>query len=384
MEGYRRPIRCGMVGGGRGGFIGHVHRAAAILDGNFELVAGALSSDPERAQSSAADLGMAPDRGYTDYEQMAKQESRREDGIEAVIIVTPNNVHAGPVKAFIDAGIHVICDKPLCTTVEEAEELHRLVLESGRVFVLTHTYTGYPMVRQARQMIANGDIGKLRLVVVEYPQGWLATKLEDTGEKKSSWRTDPVRSGPGGCVADIGTHAYHMARFVSQLKVEEISAQLTAFVPGRRVDDDVQANLRFEQGALGLLWASQVAVGIENGLRFRVYGETGGLEWIQLEPDRLLYTTLDKPMQVLTRAGVGGTSASLRVSRVAAGHPEGSLSSFATIYSEAARAIRAWQDGKRPDPDVTYPDICDGLEGMRFIQACFDSSNNSRAWTKLP
>ncbi len=383
MEGYRRPIRCGMVGGGRGGFIGHVHRAAAILDGNFELVAGALSSDPERARASAADLGMAPDRGYTDYEQMAKQESRREDGIEAVIIVTPNNVHAGPVKAFIDAGIHVICDKPLCTTVEEAEELHRLVLESGRVFVLTHTYTGYPMVRQARQMIANGDIGKLRLVVVEYPQGWLATRLEDTGEKKSSWRTDPVQSGPGGCVADIGTHAYHMARFVSQLKVEEISAQLTAFVPGRRVDDDVQASLRFEQGALGLLWASQVAVGIENGLRFRVYGETGGLEWIQLEPDRLLYTTLDKPMQVLTRAGVGGTSASLRVSRVAAGHPEGSLSSFATIYSEAARAIRAWQDGKRPDPDVTYPDICDGLEGMRFIQACFDSSNNSRAWTKL-
>ena len=383
MEGYRRPIRCGMVGGGRGGFIGHVHRAAAILDGNFELVAGALSSDPERARASAADLGMAPDRGYTDYEQMAKQESRREDGIEAVIIVTPNNVHAGPVKAFIDAGIHVICDKPLCTTVEEAEELHRLVLESGRVFVLTHTYTGYPMVRQARQMIANGDIGKLRLVVVEYPQGWLATRLEDTGEKKSSWRTDPVQSGPGGCVADIGTHAYHMARFVSQLKVEEISAQLTAFVPGRRVDDDVQASLRFEQGALGLLWASQVAVGIENGLRFRVYGETGGLEWIQLEPDRLLYTTLDKPLQVLTRAGVGGTSASLRVSRVAAGHPEGSLSSFATIYSEAARAIRAWQDGKRPDPDVTYPDICDGLEGMRFIQACFDSSNSSRAWTKL-
>ena len=383
MEGYKRPIRCGMVGGGRGGFIGHVHRAAATLDGNFELVAGALSSDPERARASAADLGMAPDRAYTDYRQMAKQEARREDGIEAVIIVTPNNVHAGPVKAFIDAGIHVICDKPLCTTVEEAEELRRLVLESGRVFVLTHTYTGYPMVRQARQMIADGIIGKLRLVVVEYPQGWLATKLEDTGEKKSSWRTDPVQSGPGGCVADIGTHAYHMARFISQLKVEEISAQLTTFVPGRRVDDDVQASLRFEQGALGMLWASQVAVGIENGLRFRVYGETGGLEWVQLNPDRLLYTTLDKPMQVLTRAGVGGTSASLRVTRVAAGHPEGSLSSFATIYSEAARAIRAWQDGRRPDQDVTYPDICDGLEGMRFIQACFDSSSNSRAWTKL-
>ena len=335
------------------------------------------------ARASAADLGLAPERGYADYRKMAKQESRREDGIEAVIIVTPNNVHAGPVKAFIDAGIHVICDKPLCTTVEEAEELRRLVLESGRVFVLTHTYTGYPMVRQARQMIADGDIGPLRLVVVEYPQGWLATKLEDTGEKKSSWRTDPVQSGPGGCVADIGTHAYHMARFVSQLKVEEISAQLTTFVPGRRVDDDVQANLRFEQGALGMLWASQVAVGIENGLRFRVYGEKGGLEWVQLDPDRLLFTTLDKPMQVLTRAGVGGTSASQRVSRVAAGHPEGSLDSFATIYSEAARAIRAWQDGKRPDPDVTYPDIYDGLEGMRFIQACFESSNNSRAWTKL-
>lgn len=383
MDGYRRPIRYGMVGGGRGGFIGHVHRMAAMLDRDFVLVAGALSSDPELADASATDLGISPERSYADFNEMAFRESRLEDGIEAVVVVTPNHLHAPAVTAFVEAGIHVICDKPLCATLNEAEALHRLVSESGRVFVLTHNYTGFPMVRQARQMIADGEIGQLRLVHVEYPQGWLATKLEDTGERKSAWRTDPARSGPGGCVADIGTHAYHMARFVSQLNVESISAQLTTFIPGRRVDDDVQVKLRFGNGARGILWASQVAVGHENGLRFRVYGETGGLEWVQADPNYLWHTPLDRPRRMLSRAGTGGSDASLRWSRVAAGHPEGYVEAFSTIYSEAAEAIRAWQNGKRPGPDVLHPDIDDGLEGMRFIDACIRSSGNSGAWTEL-
>ena len=383
MQGYKRPIRYGMVGGGHTGFIGHVHRMAAALDRNFMLVAGALSSDPKRAHESAADLGIAQDRSYADFNEMAARESRREDGIEAVVIVTPNDLHAQPIRAFIEAGIHVICDKPLCTTLEEAVNLHRLVSESGRVFVLTHCYTGYPMVRQARQMIADGEIGELRLVHVEYPQGWLATRLEDTGERKSAWRTDPDRSGPGGCVADIGTHAYHMARFVSQLGVDSISAQLTTFVPGRRVDDDVQAKLRFENGARGILWASQVAVGHENGLRFRIYGKSGGLEWIQADPNCLWHTQLDKPKQMLSRAGIGGNCASLRWSRVAAGHPEGYVEAFSTIYSEAAEAVRAWQNGKRPGPDVLHPGIDDGLEGMQFIDTCIRSSANCGEWTGL-
>ena len=383
MADYRSPLRYGMVGGGRGGFIGHVHRMAASLDGEFELVAGALSSDPGRAHSSAAELGIAADRSYADFNDMAVRESRHEDGIEAVVIVTPNNLHAGPVKAFIDAGIHVICDKPLCTTVEEAKELHRIVTDSRRVFVLTHCYTGYPMVREARSLVADGAIGALRLVHVEYPQGWLATRLEDTGEKKASWRTDPVQSGPGGCVADIGTHAYHMARFVSGLGVEEISAQLTSFIDGRRVDDDVQVKLRYEQGARGLLWASQVAVGHENGLRFRIYGETGSLEWVQANPNYLLHSSIGKPQQILSRAGDGATDASLQVSRVAAGHPEGYVEAFSTLYREAAAAIRAWQQGLQPGPELACPGIDDGLEGMQFIDACIRSSSRSGAWVSL-
>ena len=383
MTGYKPPLRYGMVGGGRGGFIGHVHRMAASLDGEFELVAGALSSTPDRAHASAAELGIAADRSYADFNDMAIRESRREDGIEAVVIVTPNNLHAGPVKAFIDAGIHVICDKPLCTTLEEATELHRIVTESRRVFVLTHCYTGYPMVREARRLITDGTIGALRLVHVEYPQGWLATRLEDTGEKKASWRTDPLQSGPGGCVADIGTHAYHMARFVSGLGVEAISAQLTSFIAGRRVDDDVQVKLRYEQGALGLLWASQVAVGHENGLRFRIYGETGSLEWVQSNPNYLWHASIGKPQQILSRAGECATNASLEVSRVAAGHPEGYVEAFSTLYREAAAAIRAWQVGRQPDPELSCPGIDDGLEGMQFIDACIRSSGRSGEWVSL-
>ena len=383
MGKYLRPIRYGMVGGGIGGFIGHVHRTAASLDGHFELVAGALSSDPSRAEASAEELGIDPERRYRSFDAMAEAETGRPDGIEAVVVVTPNHLHAAPCKAFVKAGIHVICDKPLTATLEEAEDLHSCVKQSDRVFALTHCYSGYPMVRQAREMVRGGELGEIRLVQVEYPQGWLATPLEQTGDKKASWRTDPAQSGPGGCVADIGTHAFHLARFVSGLAVAKVSAELTSFVPDRRVDDNVSVRLRFANGARGGLWASQVAIGHENGLRIRVYGETGALEWVQADPNYMWFSKLGQPRQLLTRAGAGDGPASLRVCRVAAGHPEGYHEAFANIYAEAAADIRARDAGLTLDPDVTYPDIDDGLEGMQFIYACIESSNGDGKWVSL-
>ncbi|MCY3879384.1 MAG: Gfo/Idh/MocA family oxidoreductase [Rhodobacteraceae bacterium] len=379
MTEIRQPIRYGMVGGGLGGFIGGVHRIAAAMDGEFRLVAGALSSNPEVAHASACQLGLPADRSYADYRRMAAVESEREDGMQAVVIVTPNHLHAEQAKAFLAAGIHVICDKPLTATLDQALELYRVAKRSDRIFAVTYCYTGYPMVREARQRIRDGEIGALRLIDVEYPQGWLATALEETGDKKASWRTDPLQSGPGGCVADIGTHAYHMARFVSGDAVESVSAQLTRFSPGRRVDDDVQARLRFAGGAQGMLWASQVAVGHENGLKFRIYGESGSLEWVQADPTYLWKSTLDGPRQLLTRAGAGVGNGSLRHCRTAAGHPEGYLEAFATIYTEAAEWIRAGE----ATAENLCPGIEDGLEGMRFIDACIASSNQDGAWTDL-
>lgn len=383
MESHLRPIRYGMVGGGRGGFIGHVHRTAARLDNNFELVAGALSSDPEVARASAADLRLDPGRSYDSYMRMAEAEAGREDGIEAVVIVTPNHLHAGPAVAFLEAGIHVICDKPLTATLDEAEAVEEAVRRTEKVFAVTYCYTGYPLVREARARISNGDLGHVRLVEVEYPQGRLAEPLEAMGLKMAEWRMDPARSGPGGCVADIGTHAFHLARFVSGLRVTELAAELTSFVPGRRVDDDVHAMLRFENGAKGALWASRVAPGHDNGLKIRVYGERAGLEWVQADPNSLIHTPLNQPKQIIACAGSGSIEASQRVTRVAAGHPEGYLEAFAVIYAEAAAAIRAHQKGKAVAPDVEFPSVEDGVEGMRFIQACLDSSANGGAWTRI-
>ena len=383
MGNYVRPIRYGMVGGGQGGFIGHVHRTAASLDGHFVLVAGALSSDPHRAEASAKELGIIRDRRYRTFEAMAEAESTRSDGIEAVVIVTPNHLHAAPSKVFVNAGMHVICDKPLTATLEEAVDLHEFVKSSDRVFALTHCYSGYPMVREAKAMVGSGELGDIRLVQVEYPQGWLAEPVEETGDKKAVWRTDPARSGPGGCVADIGTHAFHLARFVSELEVEGISAELTSFVPNRRVDDNVSVRLRFANGARGGLWASQVAVGHENGLRIRIYGAEAALEWAQADPNYLWFSQIGQPRQLLTRAGDGAGPASARVCRVAAGHPEGYQEAFANIYSEAAAAIRAKDAGMPLDPSVTYPDIDDGLEGMRFIYACIESSSGDSKWVSL-
>lgn len=376
-------IRLGMVGGGQGAFIGAVHRIAARIDGQFDLVAGALSSDPDRAKASAAELGLAPDRSYGSFEEMAKAEAARPDGIEAVAIVTPNHMHAPAAKAFLEAGIHVICDKPMTISVEEAKDLVALVEKSGKLFVLTHNYTGYPMIRQARAMVAAGDLGDIRLVQAEYPQDWLTEAAERSGSKQAEWRTDPKRSGAGGAIGDIGTHAYNLAAFVSGLETDELLAQLSTFVEGRALDDDVQILLRYKGGARGMLWASQVAVGNENGLKLRIYGSKGGLEWTQADPNYLWFTRFGEPKQLITRAGAGAGAAAARVSRVPSGHPEGYLEGFATIYAEAARAIRAARDGGKPDAEVIYPTVQDGLAGMQFIEAAVASSNAGNVWTKV-
>ena len=376
-------IRLGMVGGGQGAFIGAVHRMAARLDDQYELVAGALSSSPERAKASAADLGLPADRSYGSFEDMAKAEAARPDGIEAVSIVTPNHMHAPAARAFLEAGIHVICDKPITTTLKEAEELAALVKTSGKLFVLTHNYTGYPMIRQAREMVAKGDLGEIRVVQAEYPQDWLTEPAERSGSKQAEWRTDPKRSGAGGAIGDIGTHAYNLAAFVTGLKTEQVLAQLTSFVEGRPLDDDVQILLRYHGGARGMLWASQVAVGNENGLKLRVYGTKGGLEWTQADPNYLWFTPFGKPKQLLTRAGSGAGAAATRVTRVPSGHPEGYLEGFATIYTEAARAIRAAREGRNADADVIYPTVQDGIDGMKFIEASVASSKAGNVWTKI-
>jgi predicted dehydrogenase len=379
----QRRIRLGMVGGGHGAFIGAVHRIAARIDDEFELLAGALASDPIRAKASAAELGIAGDRAYGAFEEMAEAEAARADGIEAVSIVTPNHMHGPVARAFLKAGIHVICDKPLTTTVAEAEELVELVRKTGKVFVVTHNYTGYPMVRQARAMVANGDLGEIRLVQAEYLQDWLTEPLEASGHKQAAWRTDPSRSGAGGCIGDIGTHAYNLACFVTGLQLDELLAQLSTFVGGRRLDDDVQILLKWKGGAKGMLWASQVAVGNENGLALRVYGTKGGLEWAQENPNHLWFTPYGQPKQLLTRGGAGALRDAARVTRVPSGHPEGYLEGFASIYAEAARAIRARQAGKTPDPAVVFPTIADGLAGVKFIEAAVSSSASNGTWVRI-
>ncbi|HWK15056.1 MAG TPA: Gfo/Idh/MocA family oxidoreductase [Rhizobiaceae bacterium] len=379
------PIRLGMVGGGQGAFIGGVHRIAARLDGAFSLVAGAFSSDPGRAKASAEELGIAPDRAYASFAEMAKAESQRADGIEAVSIVTPNHVHWPAAKAFLEAGIHVICDKPLTSNLADARELAALVARTGKLLVLTHNYTGYPMVRQAREMVEKGLLGDIRVVQAEYAQDWLT---EAVSSKQADWRTDPAKSGAGGAVGDIGTHAFNLLRFVTGLKVDLLSADLDAFVPGRRLDDNAHITLRFAPGdglpaAKGAIWASQVAPGNENGLRLRVYGTKGGVEWSQEQPNHLWFTELGQPKQLITRGGAGAGVAAARVSRIPSGHPEGYLEGFATIYAEAARAIRAAREGRTPDDDVIFPTVEDGVEGVAFIEACVRSSAENAAWKRL-
>ncbi|SMC43512.1 Gfo/Idh/MocA family oxidoreductase [Rhizobium sp. RU36D] len=383
-EGIRgRRIRLGMIGGGQGAFIGGVHRMAARLDDHFELVAGALSSSPEKALASAKDLGLDPARSYGSYEEMAEKESARPDGIEAVSIVTPNHVHFAAAKPFLERGIHVICDKPLTSNLEDARKFKEAADASKSLFILTHNYTGYPMIRQAREMIAGGQLGKIRVIQVEYAQDWLTTAVEQTGAKQAVWRTDPNQSGAGGSTGDIGTHAYNLACFVSGLTLDSLAADLDAFVEGRRVDDNAHVMLRFQGGAKGMLWCSQVAPGNENGLRLRIYGEKGGLEWEQENPNYLWYTPFGEPKRLITRNGAGAGAAAARVSRIPGGHPEGYLEAFATIYTEAALAIQAFRAGSAVDRAVTFPTIDDGVRGVAFVEACVASSKQNGAWVKV-
>lgn len=387
------PVKLGMVGGGQGAFIGAVHRLAARMDGHYEFVAGALSSSPEKSLASAMELGLDPERSYGSYEEMAKAEAKRPDGIEAVSIVTPNHMHFPVAKAFLKAGIHVICDKPVTSTLSDAKKLAGLVADSGKLFILTHNYTGYPMIRQAREMVAKGELGRIQLVQAEYAQDWLTTPLEQTGQKQADWRTDPARSGAGGCIGDIGTHAYNLACFVSGLEAEFVSADLDTFVPGRRLDDNVHVMLRFkpivrgnreEQAAKGMLWASQIAPGNENALKLRVYGTKGGIEWSQEDPNYLWFTPYGEQKRLITRGGSGSNAASARMTRVPPGHPEGYLEGFANIYTEAATAIRALRGKKSKLPkEVMFPTVQDGIAGMKFIDACVRSSNKNSAWAKL-
>ena len=377
-EALGRRIRLGMVGGGKDAFIGGVHRIAARMDDRFELVAGALSSTPEKSRESGEALGLA--RIYDDFRQMAQREARRKDGIEAVSIVTPNHVHYAAAREFLKRGIHVICDKPLTSTLADAKKLVKAAEESDALFILTHNYTGYPMVRQAREMVASGELGPIRVVQVEYPQDWLSVEQDF---KQANWRTDPAQSGVGGSTGDIGTHAFNLACFVTGLRVDSLAADIQAFVPGRQVDDNAHVLLRFDGGARGMLWSSQVAPGNENALRLRVYGEKGGLEWAQEDPNYLWYTPFGEPKRLITRNGAGAGEAAGRVSRVPAGHPEGYLEGFANIYTEAAEAIIAARSGKPVPEAVVYPTVQDGLLGVQFVSACVKSSARNAAWVKL-
>lgn len=373
-------IRLGMVGGGRDAFIGGVHRIASRIDDRFNLVAGAFSSTPEKSKASAADLGVADDRAYGDYVEMAKREARLKNGIEAVAIVTPNHLHYPVAREFLKRGIHVICDKPLTSTLADARKLVKAAEKSDALFVLTHNYTGYPMARQAREMVADGDLGDIRLVQVEYPQDWLT---EDEQNKQAQWRTDPDQAG-AGAIGDIGVHAYNIACFVSGLDVAELSADMHSFVDGRRVDDNCHVMLRWKGGAKGILWASQVAPGNENALRLRVYGTKGGLEWGQENPNQLWHTPFGEPKRLITRGGAGSGGAAGRVTRIPPGHPEGYLEGFANIYTEAANAITAHRSGTALPADVIFPTVQDGLKGVAFIDACQRSTARNAAWVKVP
>jgi predicted dehydrogenase len=374
-------IRLGMVGGGQGAFIGGVHRIAARIDDQYEFCAGALSSDPGRAMASARELGLAADRSYADAASMAESESARDDGIEAVSIVTPNNSHYSIAKTFLQAGIHVICDKPLTVSSAEAEELIKLADQNKRILAVTYNYSGYPLIRQAREMIANGNLGDIRVVQVEYAQDWLTEALEISGQKQAAWRTDPGQSGAGGCVGDIGTHAYHLACFVSGLELESLCADLATFVDGRQLDDNVNVLLRFKGGAKGMLWASQVAPGNENNLQLRVFGSKAGLTWRQENPNELNFLPFGQPAQRITRGGAGTGAAAAAVTRIPAGHPEGYLEGFATLYREVATAIRASRNGD--STHGVFPRGEDGLKGVAFVEATVRSSAAGAAWVEV-
>lgn len=375
-----KRIQLGMVGGGTGSFIGGVHRMAARLDNLFEVSAGCFSSDPGRNRLSGEEIGIDPGRVYDTVEAMLAAEAARDDAIEAVVIATPNHLHHAAAKACLLAGLHIICDKPVTSTLADAVDLRRIVAETGRLFILTHNYTGYPMVRQARDMVLAGEIGELRVLHAEYTQDWLTEPVETRGAKGAEWRTDPARSGAGGSIGDIGTHAFNLAGFVTGVQPTELLADLTSFGPGRRLDDNASILLRYASGAKGMLWASQIAVGNENHHTLRVYGTKGGIEWAQEDPNRLWFTRYGQPKQLLTRGGAGATPGNISGIRIPAGHPEGFLEAFANIYRAAAEAIKGFGTDAVTTP---YPTVADGVRGLDFIDACVRSSQGGGQWMPL-
>ncbi|MDA1092619.1 MAG: Gfo/Idh/MocA family oxidoreductase [Acidobacteria bacterium] len=385
-----RVLRMGMVGGGPGAFIGDVHRRAACLDGEVVLVAGAFSASPVRSRRKGRELGLSPQRAYASYAQMIERELAlpMSERMHFVSIVTPNHLHFPVATAFLEAGFHVVCDKPMTLTVDEARALKRTVRKTRRVFAVTHNYTGYPMVKLARDLVFQGALGPLRKVVVEYPQGWLATRVEQAGMKQAEWRTDPARSGGAGCMGDIGTHAANLAEYITGLRIVELCADLTTFVRGRLLDDDGNVLVRFQKGVRGVLHASQVSVGEDNALSIRVYGERKGIEWRQEAPNVLRVKSADAPVELWSR-GHGYVAerspAAARASRLPPGHPEAFHEAFANVYRNATDTMRARMGRRPPDPlALDYPTVDDGLRGMLFIDALLNSARSSRKWTRVP
>jgi predicted dehydrogenase len=380
-----QKLKMGMVGGGRDAFIGGVHRMAARLDGRIELVAGAFSSDAAKSRASGEDLGLDPSRVYPDYETMAAAEAKlpESERIDFVSIVTPNHVHFPPAKTFLEAGFHVVCDKPMTYDLAEAKALRDLVKSTGKVFALTHNYTGYPMVKEARELIRNGDLGKILKVVAEYPQGWLIQPIDAEGQKQAAWRTDPSKTGASSCIGDIGTHAENLGRYITGLEIDELCADFTTFVPGRRLEDDGNLLVRYQGGARGVLYASQVSVGEENDLSVRVYGTKASLEWHQEHPNELTVKYPDAPRKIYRRGNSYVSDIAKRFTRLPFGHPEAFIEAFANIYLEAARAIEAVKEGKSIPADVDYPTVEDGVLGMAFIATAVASAKNESTWTKF-
>jgi len=379
-----RRLRLAMIGGGRGAFIGAIHRMAARLDDRYELVAGVLSSTPERARASGADLYLDPDRAYTSLDAMLAVESQRSDRIDVVAVVTPNHLHHAATRRCLEAGFHVICDKPLTKTIAEAQDLLDVAARTRRVLAVTYNYSGYPLVRQARDMVASGELGELRAIQVEYAQGWLATSIEAQGDKQAAWRTDPERAGVAGAVGDIGSHAFHLTEFVTGLRVSHVAADLTAHVAGRRLDDDAHMMLRFEGSARGSLWVSQVAVGLENNLRLRVFGSRGSLEWSQEAPNQLRYARQGQASVCITRGGAHTLPSAARATRIPAGHPEGYIEAFAQLYRDTADLIAAAEGHAEMTENARLvPSAKDGLRGVQFIHAAVASSRSNAAWVEL-
>jgi predicted dehydrogenase len=381
---YQRPLRLGMVGGGQGAYIGNIHRLASRLDGAWTLVAGAFDVDPDKGRDFALSQGIDADRSYGSYLDLIEGEKNRADRVDAVAICTPNFTHYPIAKALIEAGFDVICEKPLTATLEDAIALEALTQNSGRFVGVTYTYSGYPMVHEARVRIANGEIGKVRTVQVEYPLEWMATAIEQQGNAQAAWRTDPKKNGRGGSIGDIGTHAYHLAGFVTGLKLESLTADLATFVEGRALDDNAHVMMRYEGGARGLLWSSQVALGNSNGVRLRVFGETGSYQWFQEQPNELVYTPLNGRVQIIKRGADDLSEDAKLRTRTPPGHPEGYLEAFANLYAGFAEAIRARADGREPSPlGQNVPLAYDGLKGVAFVEAVVDSAeSDTPVWLK--